>query len=954
MPEDFLSEVAKWWREGVEAGRNSPSLGPKVGRGLFSNWFLTERERDIRDLVGLHERLRLRHAAMPALSLDAKSKVIGEILTGAFRISDARYNRPLLEAYYDLVDRILIEECYWCPEYDPGDIAGLPLSTRVELRAFLLRRNRLYDAFDKRLSILGTTLMTLGADIFDAVAEQVGLDESEEDARLWLDVPLAGAAEDAPALIEQVVRTVCSEQEPLYQHELAVDLREQFMRNLHVASGINPNDVSSTKPLLLPRAAEGQSPSELVETYLEYTPFQALFEAALPMPIPERVRSEHALIVGGSGHGKSQLLQKFIHHDLTSSGECPPGVIVIDSQGDLIHTISRLSLFDPEAADTLADRVILIDPNDVEFPVALNLFAFDAARLEGYDRANKERVLNSVIDLYDYFFSALLGAELTQKQGVVFRYLARLMLAIPNATIQTLRELMEDGKPFKPYMETLDGSAKRFFETEFFSRSFVATKTQILRRLWGVLANPVFERMFSHPENKIDLFDAMNEGKIVLINTAKDLLKSEGCSIFGRFFIAKIAQAALERATVSEADRRPCYVYIDEAHDYFDETLEHLFNQARKYRVGLHIAAQHLDQMPTRLRSTVLASTSLKFAGGVSAKDARALADDMRTDADFIRSMRKRRGQSEFAAYVKGRTEAALRMNVPLGAVNALPMLDDHQYQALIDANRKRFCATLDEVETIIAAPSAERPLNMEPMPQSKGEPGEEVLHVDQPLSEERTEIALPSVQPMVPPQGMLPKDEPDTLVEDVKETRRDEIDRYVAGVGGQQHRKLQQMVRELAQERGFKVTVEKPVLGGGGQVDVALEHERLSVGVEISISTNIDHERKNVVKCFEAGFDRVFLVVPDASKRARFSEIIGTTLADDQVAKFEALAINEVPGALDALAAQLSSTEEVIRGWRVRTHLKPISEEEAQHRRETLGKIIAETVGNKRCPTVD
>jgi hypothetical protein len=952
MSQDFLSEVAKWWREGVEAGRNSPSLGPKVGRGLFSNWFLTEREREIRELESLHERLRLRHAAMPALSVDTKSKVVGDILTGAFRISDTPYNRPLLEAYYDLIDRILIEECYWFPEYDPGDIARLPLSTRADLRAFLLRRERFYEAFDKRLDILGATLMTLGADIFDAAAGQVDLDEGEDDATLSLDVPLSGAVEDAPALIEKVVRTVCSEQDPLYHHELVCDLRAQFMRNLHVASGVSPNDFSSTKPLLLPRAVEGQSPSELVETYLEFTPFQALFETALPMPIPERVRSEHALIVGGSGHGKSQLLQKLIHHDLTNESDCPPGVIVIDSQGDLIHTISRLSLFDPEAADTLADRLILIDPNDVEFPVALNLFAFDAARLEGYDRANKERVLNSVIDLYDYFFSALLGAELTQKQGVVFRYLARLMLVIPNATIQTLRELMEDGKPFKPYMETLDGSAKRFFETEFFSRSFAATKTQILRRLWGVLANPVFERMFSHPENKIDLFDAMNEGKIVLIHTAKDLLKSEGCSIFGRFFIAKIAQAALERATVSEADRRPCYVYIDETHDYFDETLEHLFNQARKYRVGLHIAAQHLDQMPTRLRSTVLASTSLKFAGGVSAKDARALADDMRTDADFIRSMRKRRGQSEFAAYVKGRTEAALRMNVPLGAVNALPMLDDHQYQALIDANRKRFCATIDEVEAIISAPltAPDRPHVREAevsRSESRSISGRDTLTPAEPpapVSEAITEASVVDAAAAITPQKQPDEPKSEAPAENVKETRRDEIDRYVAGIGGQQHRKLQQMVRELAQERGFKATVEKPVLGGEGQVDVALEHERLSVGVEISVSTNIDHERKNVVKCFEAGFDRVLLIVPDASKRARFSETIGTTLTDDQIAKFDALAIDEVQGALDVLAAELSATEEVVRGWRVTTHLKPISDDEAQHRRETLGRIIAET----------
>jgi hypothetical protein len=44
--------------------------------------------------------------------------------------------------------------------------------------------------------------------------------------------------------------------------------------------------------------------------------------------------------------------------------------------------------------------------------------------------------------LYDYIFGGLLGAELTQKQNVIFRYLARLMLAIPDAIILTLKDVM--------------------------------------------------------------------------------------------------------------------------------------------------------------------------------------------------------------------------------------------------------------------------------------------------------------------------------------------------------------------------------------------------------------------------------------------------------------------------------------------------------------------------------
>src|SRR5438477_6214017 len=202
----------------------------------------------------------------------------------------------------------------------------------------------------------------------------------------------------------------------------------------------------------------------------------------------------------------------------------------------------------------------------------------------------------------------------------------------------------------------LEGSARRFFETQFFTPIFDDTKRQVLNRLWGVLSNPTLDRMFGHPRNKIDLFEAMNTGKIVLINTAKDLLKSDGCRLFGRFFIALIAQAALQRAAIPEERRRATFVYVDEAHEYFDDTIDELLNQARKFKVGLVLAHQNLEQLSERLRATIMASTSIKFAGGVSARDAASFAKEMRCDPEFVQSMRKHAKTSEFACWIKNAT----------------------------------------------------------------------------------------------------------------------------------------------------------------------------------------------------------------------------------------------------------------------------------------------------------
>ena len=105
------------------------------------------------------------------------------------------------------------------------------------------------------------------------------------------------------------------------------------------------------------------------------------------------------------------------------------------------------------------------------------------------------------------------------------------------------------------------------------------TKKQILKRLWGVLSTPAFERMFAQQENKLDLFEATRSGKIILISTAKELLKEEGSALFGRFFIALLKQATLERSVLDPSERTPTFVYVDEAQEYFDDSIETLRNR---------------------------------------------------------------------------------------------------------------------------------------------------------------------------------------------------------------------------------------------------------------------------------------------------------------------------------------------------------------------------------------
>jgi hypothetical protein len=54
-------------------------------------------------------------------------------------------------------------------------------------------------------------------------------------------------------------------------------------------------------------------------------------------------------------------MQRMIHADLVKAQRERRSIVVIDSQGDLINKLMRLAVFDPEATDSLADGLIIID-----------------------------------------------------------------------------------------------------------------------------------------------------------------------------------------------------------------------------------------------------------------------------------------------------------------------------------------------------------------------------------------------------------------------------------------------------------------------------------------------------------------------------------------------------------------------------------------------------------------
>ena len=952
----IFSEFAQGWREGRQTSR-------KVGAALEGIFALFPRsslkgrtirnaeERDRRETQKLYEEVKAAYDASPFADPDAAENFMYDVTIEACeRATGQRPSTPLGNAIFETTRGLLTEEgsLFDFPEVDWSQ--PLSLETGIALRRYLRRKQRFLNNPEYVADLWREKVIRIFEGMVGYLPESAfGEDEEETEIDFAFRTPLVDVIDNPAEVIERLVVTMFDDD--IVDAQLFEDVRHIIETNTLLASGIDPNTHYQKLPtLVFPTSYRATTPEHLVESYLRRTPFETFFACELSFRIPSSARFEHCHIVGGTGHGKTQLLQHLIHHDLLQAREGTCSVVVIDSQGDLIRTISHLAYFSPAAEKSLADKLMLIDPNDIEHPVALNMFDVNMERIKSYSPVEREKILNGTIELYEYIFGALLGAELTQKQGVIFRYLARLMLVIPNATVQTLRELMEDGKPFKPYMEELQGTPRRFFETQFFHPSFNATKSQILKRLWGVLANTTFERMFSNPENKLDLFEAMNSGKIILINTSKDLLKQEGCEIFGRFFIAMISQAAMERATIPADKRTPTFVYIDEAQDYLDEHCEALFNQARKYNVGLTVAHQNLGQLGEKLKQSIMASTSIKLAGGVSAKDASVFSQEMRCSADFIQETRKRKDHTEFACFVKHMTPQAIKITVPLGSVEKLPTVSDAEYAALIEQNRGRYCTSVEE----IAARAAELERALPVIPVSG--PVEQVEEIQRaPLSEAKEEHKETELVESPEALGLVTREAvrkaPDTIVAEPrpsKARRRTEAPAPLGG-GGKEHKYLQNLVQQIAHDRGFRAVIEQEILDGTGRVDVALKRDGLSVACEISVTTSGEQELANVQKCLAAGYNEVIVISSDPKHLKSIEKFATTNLEAGYEDRVLFLNPESFIAHLDELDARSETREETVRGYTVKvTHAK-VDAAEADQRRKAVAQVIAKSLKQMR-----
>jgi len=521
---------------------------------------------------------------------------------------------------------------------------------------------RYRDHVLKVSSLAPQDILAIQRTIADSMNVALAIAPKPTSGEPWITQPLHQFAPNLPATVERMVLPYFDADVGRYFGRL----RQRLDRNLAAQKGVMPAEYKGDDPIY---------------DYLKDTPLSSVLNAPVPIDVPRSTRWEHAVITGGSGHGKTTLLENLILRDLKDPAK--PSVVVVDSQRTLIAKVARLAVAHERP-------LIIIDPKDAP---ALNVFSINAKRHLTYGQDDRERVRNHTIDLFSYLFDNLLGADLTVRQFALFNYLIQVMLAMPstmgrNATLADIIHFTETPDAYARAIDSLDAMAKTFFATDFMRTRYNETKEQVRYRLHAILGNTTIARLFLATENRVDFFEELNQGAVILIDTDKGFLGAKNSAYLGRIAITLLLQAILER-DASARPEREVFMYVDEAGEYFDRSIDKFLTEARKQRAGITLAHQHFAQMTAELRASVAANTATKYAGGLSAQDARSAAQDMRTSADFLLAQER----LSFACYIRNVTKTPTTVQARIGILGKEQQVTDEAYNAFRARNRQRLAA---------------------------------------------------------------------------------------------------------------------------------------------------------------------------------------------------------------------------------------------------------------------
>jgi hypothetical protein len=341
--------------------------------------------------------------------------------------------------------------------------------------------------------------------------------------------------------------------------------------------------------------------------------------------IPFHSRFQHSFLTGANGTGKTTVLV----NDMVQLTYAGWGFCFIDPGGD---AIKELLQYIPEYR---LDDVVWVQPPTGEYDniTALNFLEVEQGEDEP-DATYDARVSSVVEELV-----SIVGGEeeMYARMTRILRVVAQAMIEADEPyTILDIYQLLADPSLQSKFVEEVEDPVVR----DGVQRLTEELEQEDLEPLQGRLdkwvMNKTARRIISHQRSSVDIEQAVEDGKIVLVNTNPGRVASDIGKIIASAIAQRIWATVKARPAHSTSDeRQPYFLYIDELNEAITDAtdLEEMLEDARKFKLGLTLATQFPMQLSDDRRQNVIGNPknllALRTQEGQSASEIMDRMDDL-------------------------------------------------------------------------------------------------------------------------------------------------------------------------------------------------------------------------------------------------------------------------------------------------------------------------------------